>query len=155
MKYKKEIFAFGIALIAIALLLLLQKTNVGVSGELAVWVSEEKVLTLEVADSLKERREGLSGREKLPKGTALLFIFPEEGIHGIWMKDMNFALDIIWLDADFEVVNFKKNVSPDTYPTVFEPERPALYVLETNPGFVDEFGIKIGQKIDLRKEDKI
>lgn len=154
-KYKKEIFAFGVALIAISLLLILQKTENRVTEEFFVWNSGEKVLSLEIADTNRERMEGLSGRQSLPKGSALLLVFKQEDEHGIWMKDMLFPIDVIWLDPDFEVVNFKSNVLPETYPTVFKPERPALYVLETNVGFIDQYRVKIGQQLDLRREDKI
>ncbi|HEY4528324.1 MAG TPA: DUF192 domain-containing protein [Candidatus Paceibacterota bacterium] len=95
---------------------------------------EDKTLTIEVADTDVERIQGLSGRETLPLGTGMLFVFENPGIHGIWMKDMKFPIDIIWLDKDMSVISKELNVSPDTYPQVFYPSREAYYVLEVKAG---------------------
>lgn len=94
----------------------------------------------------EERIAGLSGKEKLKEDTGMLFIFPENGNHGIWMKDMNFDIDIIWLDSTFQVVDFVENASPKTYPTVFKPKKIAKYVLEVNSGFIENYGIKISDQ---------
>jgi len=64
----------------------------------------------------------------------MLFVFENPGIHGIWMKDMKFPIDIIWLDKDMSVISKELNVSPDTYPQVFYPSREAYYVLEVKAG---------------------
>lgn len=98
----------------------------------------------EVVTSLPERILGLSGRQSLPNDAGMLFIFPQSGFHSIWMKDMLFPIDILWLDDIFSVVDFKKDVSPDTFPNAFEPKIEALYVLEVNSGFIDISDIKIG-----------
>jgi len=147
---RKIIFAFGIALIALSFILVLEKTK-KTPEELSIWHDDQKVLILEVVNTPEKRHLGLSGRESLATDRALLFIFDKPDKYGIWMKDMNFPIDIIWLDQNFEVVNFKKSVAPATYPTVFKPATPALYVLETNSGFIDEVDLKIGQTLDLHK----
>jgi hypothetical protein len=91
----------------------------------------------------EERVMGLSGKEKLEEDWGMLFVFPEDGNHGIWMKDMNFNIDIIWLDSKFLVVDFVENAEPGSYPKVFKPKQPAKYVLEVNSGFIQKYGIKI------------
>lgn len=100
-----------------------------------------------VADEREERIQGLSGRESLGEREGLLFIFPESGFHGIWMKDMFFSIDIVWLDENFRVVGLEEEVSPDTFPTSFEPEAPAKYVLEVNAGLSSKAGVFIGEEI--------
>lgn len=152
-RYKKVLIAIGIALLALSFILVLNKLNRNVLyEELSLWVEDEKVLVLEVSDDPLERQKGLSSRESLAIDAGMLFVFEKPDKHGIWMKDMNFSLDIIWLDENFKVVNFKKDVSPDTFPTAFTPTSPALYVIETNAGFIDQFSIKIGEILDVRKE---
>ena len=47
----------------------------------------EKVIAVEVADTEEERAKGLSGRDALAEGRGMLFIFPESGYHGFWMKN--------------------------------------------------------------------
>ena len=102
------------------------------------------VLNIEVADTDEERTQGLSGREKLEEGTGMLFVFEKEGYYGIWMKDMKFSIDIIWLDKNKKIVQIEKNVSPETYPRVFQPFNLNLYVLEVSVGFLSKNNIKIG-----------
>ena len=109
-------------------------------------------IRVELAISERERILGLSGRKSLEDVKGLLFIFPETDYHGIWMKDMHFPIDIIWISEDFRVVSIAKNVSPDSYPEVFRPSEPARYVLETNTRYADAFGINVGQKVRFPPE---
>src|SRR3989344_8800209 len=51
-------------------------------------------LNIEVADTDPERVQGLSGRDGLEDNEGLLFVFGREDYYGIWMKDMNFPIDI-------------------------------------------------------------
>ena len=90
----------------------------------------EATLTVEVADTPSARVRGLSGRAALPANRGLLFDFKRDGRHGIWMKDMRFAIDIIWLDHDARVVDVKRGARPETFPEVYRPKRAARYVLE-------------------------
>jgi len=92
-------------------------------------------LTVEVASTAVEREQGLSGRTSLAQGTGMLFIFDTPGSYGFWMKDMQFSLDIIFMDTSKQVIQVDSNLSPQTYPEAFYPTRPALYVLEVPAGF--------------------
>jgi len=117
-------------------------------GNNYVVIGETKI-TVDVADSPSERTQGLSGRASLRPGSGLLFIFDEAAIHGIWMKDMYFAIDIVWVADNMQVVHIEQNVTPDTYPTVFKPKSPARYVVEVPAGFVAEEGIKMGDLLTV------
>jgi uncharacterized membrane protein (UPF0127 family) len=109
----------------------------------------ETSITLDIADSDEEKVQGLSGVLSIPKNHAMLFVFDENKEHGIWMKDMNFALDIVWLNSYSEVIYIERNISPDTFPKVFGPQKPSKYVLEFNAGFVSKNSIKVGDKFVL------
>ncbi|MBI4118257.1 MAG: DUF192 domain-containing protein [Parcubacteria group bacterium] len=104
---------------------------------------------VEIAGTAEERACGLSRRASLPKDRAMLFMFPESGLHGIWMKDMHFPIDILWLDKDLVVVDSARDVSPDSYPTVFHPKREARYVLELSAGAADVLHLKEGDKVTI------
>lgn len=108
------------------------------------------VVNLEIADTLEKRIQGLSGRDRLNNNHGLLFVFEKPDFYGIWMKEMKFAIDIIWLDENLSVVDFKKSITPETFPEVFYPVSPALYVLELNAGFLDENPVKIGDLAELK-----
>ncbi len=92
-----------------------------------------------------EREKGLSGSESLPAGQAMVFVFPRDSKWGIWMKDMNYPIDIIWLDSDRTVVHTVKNAQPSSYPdTIFTPDIDSRYVIELPSGTIERTGITKG-----------
>jgi len=112
------------------------------------------LLNVDVASTDPERIEGLSGRWGLEENQGMLFIFEREGYYGFWMKDMNFPIDIAWLDINKKITHIEKNVSPETYPNTFYAVQNGLpvlnlYVLETNAGFFDKSKIKIGDTAEF------
>ena len=60
---------------------------------------------------------------------------------------MKFAIDVIWLDADYRVIDIARDVQPDSFPQIFEPSKPAFYILEVNAGFTEWNKIKIGDSL--------
>ena len=102
-----------------------------------------------VADSMSERIKGLSGTPYLPTYVVKLFAFGVPGTHSIWMKDMNYSLDILWADEDGTIVHIEENVSPDTFPESFTSPTPAWFVVEANAGFVAQHNIQLGDELIL------
>ena len=51
---------------------------------------------VEIAASPDERSRGLSGRDRLPEGSGMLFVYNEPAVPGFWMRGMRFALDFVW-----------------------------------------------------------
>ncbi len=105
------------------------------------------LLNLAVTNFEKER--GLGGNFFLSNSNGMLFVYDRVGYPAIWMKNMIFPIDIIWLNSDFRIVDVEKNISPITYPTAFRPDLPAQYVLEVNAGFFDLHNIQIGDTLKL------
>lgn len=106
-------------------------------------------LKTEVAASPGEKQQGLSDRACLGQDSAMLFNYDTPGDYCFWMKDMNFAIDMIWLDQDKKVVYIKDKVTPDTYPNVFCSDEPAQYIVETSSGLAAESGWTDGTKFDF------
>jgi uncharacterized membrane protein (UPF0127 family) len=100
-----------------------------------------------LADTLEKRIQGLSGRDSFPPKTVMFFDFEKKDDCGIWMKDMKFSLDLLWLDDEFRVIDFKENISPSTFPEVFLPKSPCRYLIEAQEGFIKENAIQKGDKI--------
>jgi len=100
-----------------------------------------------VADSMPERIKGLSGTPYLPEGVVKLFAFGVAGEQAIWMKDMNYPLDIIWVAEDGEIVHLEENISPDTYPRSFASPTPAFFVIEANAGFIASSSVALGDDV--------
>lgn len=120
------------------------------STKCGIYISSGKqCVNLETVNNDQSRQRGLSGRKSMPEDQGMLFVFEKPGRHCIWMKDMNFPLDIIWLDADKKVEHIEKNVAPDTYPKTFCPVNNAKYVVELNKGVADMAELKLGQQLNL------
>ncbi len=97
-------------------------------------------LALTDADKLK----GLSGTATLDTGQALIFVYDYEDTWAIWMKDMNYPIDIIWLNNDKKIVHIVTNAPPESYPSQsFTPNKEARYVIELPAGTIDARSIKI------------
>ena len=116
------------------------KKNVQIGGSLVQAI---------VADSSAERSKGLSGTSDLAPNQGMLFVFPQDGEHGMWMKDMKYPIDIIWLSSDKKVVDIEANAAPSSYPNVFTPSGSARYVLEVPGGFAASANIRIGVQADF------
>jgi uncharacterized membrane protein (UPF0127 family) len=109
----------------------------------------DHTIAVEIAATDPQRARGLSGRANLAADSGLLFVFPGNDTYGIWMKEMNFAIDIVWISQDLKVIHIAEDVSPATYPEVFMPQRPARYVLEMKAGSARQLGIAIGTVVRL------
>ena len=97
-----------------------------------------------VATTSADQEEGLSGRQSLPADQGMLFVFDQPGSYEFWMKDMNFPLDMVWINEDKTVAGVTADLSPDTYPDTFLPPNDIKYVLEINAGAAGEFGMATG-----------
>jgi len=104
-------------------------------------------IRVEIANTPGTRAQGLSARQGLAEGTGMLFVFDEPGKYGFWMKDMNFAIDIVWIDEASRVISVERNVLPETFPRVFYPNRAVKYVLELSAGATQRYRIDIGTVI--------
>jgi len=98
----------------------------------------------ELALTDADRTNGLSNDTNLEADQALLMAFPTEGKWGIWMKDMNFPIDIVWLNADKKVIYIVKNASPEDSTTkTYVPTTVAKYVVELPAGTTEAKSISI------------
>lgn len=109
-----------------------------------VYEKSDRVYDLEYAKTTTQQDLGLSRRPCLPQGTALLFLFAHDDKFGIWMKDMRFPIDVVWMNKDKKVVYIEKNMLPESYPKVYYPPEDARYVLEFNKGEVDAMQLNVG-----------
>jgi hypothetical protein len=103
-------------------------------------------ITVEIADDAEKIERGLMYREGLPEGQGMLFAFEREHNYQFWMMNMKINLDMIWLNTDGKVVHIVENAEPcidalHTSMCTYNPDEPALYVLEVNSGFVKKYGI--------------
>lgn len=110
---------------------------------------ESAPISVLIANEEAERIQGLSGREALGESEGMLFVFPKEDYYGMWMKDMEFAIDILWIDNASTIVHIEENVSPDTYPKTFVSDTRARFVLEVPAFFADRVNVVEGDTVRL------
>lgn len=114
---------------------------------------KDQTLTVEIADTVAERAQGLSGRSPLSEGHAMLFVFPEPVQGTFWMNQMNFPLDVIWI-LDNKIVDLDKNIPPpaqtNNIPQTIYPDSPYTHVIEIGGGWSDQHQINIGDPVVLQ-----
>lgn len=97
-----------------------------------------------IVSSEADRKHGLSGTNPLGEREAMIFVFPSDDRWGIWMKDMKYPIDILWLDKDRIVRHIVEDARPESYPTTFRPDMPVRYVIEMKSGTAKQKHITIG-----------
>lgn len=112
------------------------------SGRTLMLVSEEDdaefPVHVWVVNSDDGRHTGLSDKSELPKGRGMLFDWEEHSIHGLVMRDMDFAVDMVFLDEDGRVQKIVQNAEPseETSHSAF-----CRYSIELPAGTAKENGI--------------
>lgn len=114
----------------------------------------------EIAATPQEQQKGLMFRQSLAKDRCMIFVYEEDGSHGIWMKNCRISLDVVWVSADGKVVEMAENVPPcspmrgDDCPT-YGGGVPARHFIEFSVGTIKRIGLKKGDRIgwDLKLDD--
>lgn len=103
--------------------------------------------TLEIAQTLAEKRQGLMYRDKMPENHGMLFIYDKAQILSFWMKNTKIALSLAYISDDgtireiHDLKPFSKKAVTSTYYV--------QYVLELNKGMFKKLGLKKGDKLDF------
>lgn len=107
----------------------------------------DKVIQVELAQTTLSQMKGLSGRNELEKDWGMLFVFSATSVRTMWMKDMNFGLDVIWI-REWKIVKIDEGVYPQGLgQPVVSSEVSADSFLEVNTGFVKDHQIKVGDLV--------
>ena len=123
---------------------------------IAILPSSGSRLQLEIAHSDRDRATGLMYRRSLPRNAGMLFPLPHPYIPKIWMKHVNFPLDIIFIKQG-KIESIVHNAPPcqssscPLYsPTVFVDQ-----VLELPGGRAKELKLRVGSKVVLASIRKL
>ena len=101
---------------------------------------------VEVAKTIEERRSGLMYRKKLLNNEGMLFVFPQERIVQLWMKNTYIPLDVIFISENKVIVDIKRNMKRLSE-TIVRSKVKSRYALEFNAGLINKLDIKIGDKV--------
>ena len=116
---------------------------------------DDNVITVEIADTSAERQRWLTFRQdRLANDTALLLKYEESDLHQVWMLNIEYNLDLIWMDKEGNVVYLIKDAPPcqnvvETVSCTYKTTSRSLYVMASNAGFIDAQGITIGSKMTI------
>ncbi len=109
-------------------------------------------IDIEFAETDSARARGLMNRRQLTLGQGMLFLFPDETNRRFWMANTPIPLDIIFVDADSQVVNIVKRTHPFSQENVLSTG-PAQYVVEVRGGFSDRYGLTEAMRIRWRRKE--
>jgi len=112
---------------------------------------QDDCLEVEVFNTPYSLSKGFQGRVTLPQSKAGLFVFKEEGVHSLWMKDMLISLDMVWVNKTSHVIHIHHNVTPckEKPCEKYRPPSPVTHAVELNSGWCREHNITGGMKVSL------
>ncbi len=111
------------------------------------------LFSVDIADTVAERTQGLSGRQALGKNQGMVFFFDEPDLYGFWMKGMLFPIDIVWI-REYRVIGVSEDLPPasEASPRIYYPPSLVDTVLEVRAGEVQDRGIAVGEQVELLLE---
>ncbi|MGD9850481.1 MAG: DUF192 domain-containing protein [Nitrospirales bacterium] len=110
-------------------------------------------LSVEIAETVDKRSQGLMYRKSLEADQGMLFIFPEMGYWTFWMKNTLIPLDILWMDESGKILHVESHVpictkKDDSCPRYYST-RESIFVLEIQAGRAKELGLTPGTRMSL------
>jgi uncharacterized membrane protein (UPF0127 family) len=99
----------------------------------------------EVAAQDRHRQVGLMHRQSMPPQRGMLFVFPQENTHCMWMRNTLLPLSVAFIDGEGRIINIEE-MAPQTEDNHCA-RRPARYALEMNRGWFAQRGIAPGSKL--------
>jgi uncharacterized membrane protein (UPF0127 family) len=117
---------------------------------------DDVVLEVQIADTDPRRARGLMFQEQLPLDEGMLLVFDDSDRVSIWMLNMQFSIDAIWIDGEGKVKFIEKNIPPCktaletvTCESYKGDGKDAKYILEVTSGFVDQFEITTDSVLEI------
>jgi uncharacterized membrane protein (UPF0127 family) len=103
---------------------------------------------LEVAADPAARARGLMGRRRVPEGTGMVFLYPEDVAEAYWMKNTLVPLSIAFVAADGRVVSVAEMTpcAADPCPS-YPPAGPYRYAVELAAGSFAAAGVGPGASV--------
>ena len=116
---------------------------------------DDKVITVEIADTAAERQRWLTFRQdRMPLDSALLIKYDQPDLYEVWMLNIEYNLDLAWIDQNGNVVYVIKNAPPcqnvvETVSCTYKTTVRSLYVMAGTSGFLDSNGITKDSKMTI------
>ena len=119
---------------------------------LRVGKGSRTIFRVETVISENARKQGLSGRQALESGNGMLFIFDSLSRQSMWMIDMKFPLDIVWLDEQMTIVHCTYSAEPcksraecPSYSSKYRVK----YAIEMTAGDSKKYDFTLGKQLTI------
>jgi uncharacterized membrane protein (UPF0127 family) len=108
-------------------------------------------VTAAIADTGDLRYLGLSDTESLPENRGMLFVYDGVGDHTYVMREMDFAIDIIFADDEGVITKIHHAPEPGPNEDGSDQRYPGRgqYVLEVNYDWTTDRGVEKGDVLDF------
>ena len=103
------------------------------------------LIRAEVVADYATRAQGLMHRKSLAQNAGMLFIFDDQAIHCMWMKNTLIPLSVAFIDDNGAIVNIA-DMEPHSEASHCAVQ-PVRYALEMNRGWFAARGIKPGTRL--------
>ena len=102
-------------------------------------------LNLLKANNNEKRNKGLMYRKNpLRNNEGMLFIYSKPQKIRMWMKNTFIPLDLLFLDNNMKVIDFKENLKPHDVKRNYSSKINCKYAIEINGGSIKKNNIKKG-----------
>jgi len=123
-------------------------------GELSIFKQDtDSLITtfdIEIAETSYETETGLMYRKSMKTNRGMLFISPTVRVHNFYMKNTEFALDLIFIKADSTIGSFQENAQPMNEKSL-SSQVPVQFVLEVNAGLSEKWQLEVGDRVEFHK----
>ena len=109
-----------------------------------------QIIKAELVSSPLKEYIGLSKRNYLCPNCGMLFVFQDIDEREFVMRDMNFPLDIIFINNG-KIINIAENLKPegDKTENIYKSAGVATQVLEVNGNYCQKYNIKTGDLVSI------
>ncbi len=107
---------------------------------------------VEIADTQETREKGYMGREVIPDGTGMLFVFEKSQLLSFWMKNTPHPLSIAYIDSRGNIKNIY-DMTPFSEASWSSTDF-VQYALEVPQGWFERNGIIVGDTVELENIKK-
>lgn len=102
-------------------------------------------LNVDIADTVAKARRGLMFRPSIPDDYGMMFIYPDDQVWSMWMKNTFIPLEMIFFDRAGIITQIEHAKPLDL--TSIQSNQPVAGVLEVNAGVSHKKGILVGDII--------
>lgn len=141
-----------VVLIIIVIVAIAFKINSSIWPKATVQIGGQTIKVL-VANTYLRWVEGWSKKNNMGKYSGMLFIYPRVEEHIMVMRDMYFALDIVWLN-DNQIIDMAFNLKPEFGVAEdklikYYARGPSNRVLELPAGWLSAHNVRIGDVVNI------